>query len=127
VRKSRKREGVAGGDAGPAPSADDVGWMACGSAARPTDDLELRRMRAASYLRGKDVLDIGTGDGRLAWLIAPSARSVVGIDPDAAVIREARRGARARGVRSVRFMVRPAQDLRVGREAFDTAVFSWSL
>jgi ubiquinone/menaquinone biosynthesis C-methylase UbiE len=105
----------------------EVGWIGCASAVRPTDDLELRRLRADGYFRGKDVLDIGTGDGRLAWLIAPMARSVVGLDPDADAIRAARREARRRRLRNVRFEVTAAQDLGVGSERFDTALFSWSL
>lgn len=104
-----------------------VGRVGCASAVRPTDDLELRRLRADRFFNGKDVLDIGTGDGRLTWLIAPLARSVVALDPDAAAIREARRAARAHGIRNARFHVAPAQDLGVGRERFDTALFSWSL
>ncbi|HEY8730978.1 MAG TPA: methyltransferase domain-containing protein [Candidatus Limnocylindria bacterium] len=106
---------------------DSVGRVGCPSAVRPADDIELRRLRADRYFRGKDVLDIGTGDGRLAWLIAPVARSVVGLDPDPNGIREATREARRRGVRNARFKVSTAQDLGVGRERFDTALFSWSL
>jgi ubiquinone/menaquinone biosynthesis C-methylase UbiE len=105
----------------------DVGRMGCASAVRPADDIELRRLRADRYLRGKDVLDIGTGDGRLAMLIAPIARSVVGLDPDPEGIREAVRDARRLRVSNVRFQASTAQDLGVGREQFDTALFSWSL
>lgn len=104
-----------------------VGRIGCASVTRPGDDIELRRLRAERYFRGTDVLDIGTGNGRLTWLIARSARSVVGVDPDADAIRDARREARARGVRNVRFIHRPAQDLGIPGETFDTAIFSWSL
>jgi ubiquinone/menaquinone biosynthesis C-methylase UbiE len=105
----------------------DVGRVGCPSAVRPADDVELRGLRAERFFRGKEVLDIGTGNGRLAWLIAPMARSVVGVDPDPNGIREASREARRRGVRTARFKVSIAQDLGVGDERFDTAVFSWSL
>jgi ubiquinone/menaquinone biosynthesis C-methylase UbiE len=105
----------------------DVGRVGCPSAVRPADDVELRGLRADRFFRGKDVLDIGTGDGRLAWLIAPIARSVVGLDPDTVGIREARREARRRGLDNARFRVSAGQDLGVGRERFDTALFSWSL
>jgi ubiquinone/menaquinone biosynthesis C-methylase UbiE len=101
----------------------DVGRIGCPSAVRPADDIELRRLRADRYFRGKDVLDIGTGDGRVASLIARTARSVVGLDPDPAGIRAARR----RGIANARFRVSTAQDLGVGKERFDTAFFSWSL
>jgi len=105
----------------------DIGRVGCPSAIRPSDDIELRRLRAEAYLRDKDVLDIGTGTGRLALLIAPIARSVVGQDPDPDGIGEAKREARRRGLRNARFRVSAAQDLGLGRELFDTALFSWSL
>ena len=105
----------------------DVGLIGCPSAVRPGDDLELRRLHAAPYFRDKDVLDVGTGDGRLVWLIAPMARSVVGLDPDPVGIGAATRRARRQGVRNARFKVSTGQDLDVGAERFDTAIFSWSL
>jgi 2-polyprenyl-3-methyl-5-hydroxy-6-metoxy-1,4-benzoquinol methylase len=105
----------------------DVGRVGCPSGVRPADDIELRGLRADRYLRGKDVLDIGTGNGRLAWVIAPMARSVTGLDPDPEGIREATREAKRRRVANARFKVSVAQDLGVGREMFDTALFSWSL
>jgi ubiquinone/menaquinone biosynthesis C-methylase UbiE len=105
----------------------DVGLVGCPSGVRPADDIELRGLRAERLFRGKDVLDIGTGDGRLVWLIAPLARSVVGLDPDPDGIRQATRNAKRRGVPNARFKVSIGQELRVGRERFDTALFSWSL
>ena len=109
------------------PNSGDIGRVGCPSVVRPVDDIELRRLRADRFFRDKDVLDIGTGTGRLALLIAPLARSVLGLDPDPQGIRDARSEARRRGAQNVRFAVRAAQDLGVGRERFDTALFSWSL
>lgn len=108
-------------------SESSVGRIRCASATRPRDDIELRRLRADRYFRGKDVLDIGAGTGRLSRLIAPLARSVVGLDPDVDAIGEARKDARADGARNVRFAVAPAQELGVAPGSFDTAIFSWSL
>jgi ubiquinone/menaquinone biosynthesis C-methylase UbiE len=108
-------------------ASDDVGLVGCPSAVRPADDVELRGLRAERYFRGKDVLDIGTGDGRLVWLIAPLARSVVGLDPDPEGIRQATRNAKRRGVRNARFKVSIGQELGVRDGQFDTAMFSWSL
>ena len=104
-----------------------IGWMGCASAVRPADDVELRGLRADRYFRGKDVLDIGTGNGRMAWLVAPLARSVMGVDPDIEAVHEARRERHRRGLRNVRFHAGSAQELGLGRRRFDTALFSWSL
>jgi ubiquinone/menaquinone biosynthesis C-methylase UbiE len=108
-------------------SGANVGRVGCASAMRPADDRELRGLRAERFFRGRDVLDIGTGNGRLSWLIAPIARSVTGLDPDDEAIADARREARRRGLGNVTFDVSSAQDLPVGSERFDTALFSWSL
>ena len=72
----------------------NVGKTGCARSLRPGAD-ELRRF-AEPYLRDRDVLELGAGDGRLTWLIASLARSVVAIDPDGAVIAKARREARTR-------------------------------
>src|SRR5947207_7793832 len=51
------------------------------------------------------VVDVGTGAGRLALALAPRARAVVGVDREARLIDEARKGAAAAGLRNVRFVV----------------------
>lgn len=40
--------------------------------------------------RGMDVIDLGCGDGRTSRHLARTARSVLGIDPDAEAIAQAR-------------------------------------
>jgi SAM-dependent methyltransferase len=59
-------------------------------------------------LGGKDVLDVGTGWGRLALALAPRCRRVVGIDRDASLIEEARRRAGALSLANVQFVVADA-------------------
>jgi len=104
-----------------------VGRTGCASIYRPADDRELRALSAGRRIDGASVLEIGCGDGRLTFLLAGSAREVLAIDPDADAIALARRRAKAEGLANVRFAVAPAQQPRVRRERFDTAVFSWSL
>lgn len=84
-------------------------------------------MRAGRRLHGATVLEIGCGDGRLTFLLARTAARVVAIDPDADAIRLARRRARDEELANVRFRIAPAQRPGVGRDRFDTAIFSWSL
>lgn len=104
-----------------------VGRTGCASIFRPTDDIEIRALRAGRQLDGANILEIGCGDGRLTFVLARTAASVLGIDPDADAIALARRRAVADGSSNVRFRVAPAQLPRVGRARFDTAIFSWSL
>jgi len=88
---------------------------------------EIRAFGGPARFRGKDVLDIGTGNGRLAFDAARYARRVVGIDPSGDAVRVAREKAERLGLTNVTFRVGSAQELDVGRERFDLAIFSWSL
>jgi len=56
-------------------------------------------------LDDRTVLDVGTGQGRIALALAPLCRSVVGIDRDAPSIEEARRRASALGLGNAAFEV----------------------
>lgn len=57
----------------------------------------------AEPLERADVLDVGTGVGRIALALAPRCRRVLGIDRDADALAEARRHAAAGGVANVAF------------------------
>jgi 2-polyprenyl-3-methyl-5-hydroxy-6-metoxy-1,4-benzoquinol methylase len=72
------------------------------------------------------VLEVGCGNGRLTWLYAPRARSVLGIDPDEEQIALARADMPPELADRVQFEVGEAEDL--SRTAvFDVAFLSWSL
>lgn len=60
-------------------------------------------------IRELSLLDIGCGSGRLTLLLAPEVGRIVGIDRDAASIREARRLARRRSLANARFVVADAE------------------
>ncbi len=55
---------------------------------------------------GSQVLDVGTGTGGMAWLLARWGARVVGVDPSAAMLAVARRNRARRGIpeRQVRFL-----------------------
>jgi SAM-dependent methyltransferase len=57
----------------------------------------------AEPLERADVLDVGTGVGRVALALAPRCRRVLGIDRDAGALAEARRPAAAAGLANVEF------------------------
>jgi SAM-dependent methyltransferase len=56
-------------------------------------------------LEGKGILDLGCGNGRLTFALAPQAGLVVGLDRDEDAIRGASARAKAEGVANVRFVV----------------------
>ncbi|HKW78058.1 MAG TPA: class I SAM-dependent methyltransferase, partial [Candidatus Limnocylindria bacterium] len=77
-------------------------------------------------VRGKRVLDLGCGDGRLALGVAPYAASVDGLDPDADLIDAARERARELGL-AARFQVGAGQRLPYPSGGFDVVILSWTL
>ena len=90
----------------------------------PHDEIALieRRVR----LRGKDVLEIGCGNGRLTLAYADRARRVLALEPNVALVARARSRARRAGLEHVRFVGRPAQTgIRGG--PYDVVLYSWSL
>jgi len=106
------------------PSSDRSG---CGSTRRPDADRELRITGVDRLARGARVLEVGTGEGRLAFVYGASAKSVLAIDVDADAIGRARERAARQGWSHVRFSAIAAQELDVGRERFDLALLAWSL
>jgi 2-polyprenyl-3-methyl-5-hydroxy-6-metoxy-1,4-benzoquinol methylase len=74
----------------------------------------------------KRVLEIGCGDGRLTWLYAAQAQSVLGIDPEEEEIAAARSATPPELAERVRFEVGTAEDLSK-TAAFEVAFLSWSL
>ncbi len=100
---------------------------ASSSKLRPPALDELRAYGGARLFRGKRVMDIGSGDGRLTFGPARWASEVLGLDQDPNAVRAARRKARELGVRNVRFGVAPAQQLPVRDRSFDVVILSWTL
>ncbi len=97
------------------------------SVLRPEARSEITRWGGGSLVRGKRVLDVGTGDGRVAFGCAPLAREVVGVDPDRLAIKIARETAHERGLRKVTFRVGAAQRLAFPDQRFDLVILSWTL
>jgi ubiquinone/menaquinone biosynthesis C-methylase UbiE len=88
---------------------------------------ELAAWGGPRLVRGKRVLDLGCGDGRLALGVAGMARTVDGLDPDPDAIAAARKRARDEGVANVTFAVGAAQSLPYADGAFDVVISSWTL
>lgn len=77
--------------------------------------------------RGKRVLEVGCGDGRLTWLYAPEANYLIGADIELSKLRAAQ-SARAEGLSAtVHFTAAQAEALPFVDESFDLVLFSWSL
>ena len=92
---------------------------------------EVRMLRAAAEWRGRRVLEIGCGDGRLTRRLARLGAVIEAIDPDPASIRAARRQwprqMPRRLAKAARFHVGEAEHLNYPDESFHRVVFAWSL
>ena len=77
--------------------------------------------------RGKDVLELGAGDGRLTWRYADRARSVLAIEPKELLVEQARAALPPALRGRVTFRVGDATTDPLPVGAFDAVVFSRSL
>jgi ubiquinone/menaquinone biosynthesis C-methylase UbiE len=77
--------------------------------------------------RGKRVLEIGAGHGRLTWRFADAVRWVAGIDVDEEALHFAPRESPPELRPVAGWALAEAEHLPFSRETFDLAVLAWSL
>src|SRR5215212_7164831 len=92
-----------------------------------SEEAEIRVLHALIDFTGRDVLEIGCGDGRLTRRYAEGAASVLGLDPKAAQIRAARAATPAHLRSRVTFRAADITRAKLPRAAFDVVVLSWSI
>jgi ubiquinone/menaquinone biosynthesis C-methylase UbiE len=83
-------------------------------------------LRAADF-RGRRVLEVGSGEGRLTWGFAPLAAFVLAFDPDEEVVATARADCAEDLREKVSFAVASAEEIDVPPNSVDLVFFSWSL
>ena len=88
---------------------------------------ELEALASVVDLDGLRVLDVGCGDGRLVWRIAPAAESVLGIDVDGELIETAIRETPINLRGKVEFRESSVVELDEPPARFDLVFFTWSL
>jgi 2-polyprenyl-3-methyl-5-hydroxy-6-metoxy-1,4-benzoquinol methylase len=87
----------------------------------------LAALRRLADFRGRRVLELGCGDGRLTVPIARDARHVLALDTDADAVERARRSLPAELADRVAYRVASGKAIQVERHSFDLTIFSWSL
>ena len=91
------------------------------------EGVETRLLHDLVVFRGKAVLEIGCGDGRITWRYADAAASVLAFDPDEPLIAAAREETPERLKAKVAFRVAGMMDIDLADAAFDVGLFSWSM
>ncbi|MEJ7568000.1 MAG: class I SAM-dependent methyltransferase [Gaiellaceae bacterium] len=87
----------------------------------------LAALRRLGDLRGRRVLELGCGDGRLTPGIARDAASVLAFDPDDEAVERARQSLPAELAQRVSYQVASGKKIELEPVSFDLVVFSWSL
>jgi len=88
---------------------------------------ELRALERVVDWRGKRVVEIGCGNGRLTLRLAGLGARVQAIDPKAERVREAHENLPRRFAKQISYHAGQAESLALGTASFDLAVFAWSL
>ena len=88
---------------------------------------ETRVMHDLVEFSGKDVLEVGCGDGRVTWRYADQAASVLALDPDELDSELAREDTPDHLRSKVSFRVADITELELPEAGFDVVVLSWSL
>ncbi|MDA1035878.1 MAG: class I SAM-dependent methyltransferase [Chloroflexi bacterium] len=96
-------------------------------AIRDPGQIETQVIRNLIDFAGKDVLEVGCGEGRMTWRFADIARSVLAIDPDEDSIAIAREQTPRMLRNRVAFMAAGITDVALSENAFDIAILSWSI
>lgn len=91
------------------------------------EGVHLAALRRLVDFRGRRVLELGCGDGRLTLGIARDAGSVLAFDPDAEAVARARSALPAGLAGRVAYQVASGKEIEIARHSFDLVVFSWSL
>ena len=93
------------------------------------EGIEVRAIHELVEFRGKSVLEVGCGDGRMTWRYADQAASVLALDTDAAKIEEAIDSTPHRLRSRVDFLVADITDeeLELPQDSFDVAILAHSL
>ena len=76
---------------------------------------------------GKNVLEVGCGEGRMTWRFADSAASVLAFDPNESAIATAREETPDVLKDKLSFRVADTTNIKLTQGAYDVAVFSWSI
>jgi len=88
---------------------------------------ETRVLHSLVRLAGRDVLEIGSGNGRLTWRYAERAASVVGLEPEESHVLRARAALPTALRDRIDFRVADATSIELSDAAFDVVVLAWSI
>jgi 2-polyprenyl-3-methyl-5-hydroxy-6-metoxy-1,4-benzoquinol methylase len=91
------------------------------------EQAHLAALHRVADFRGRRIIELGCGDGRLTVPVAREAAFMLSFDPDADAVERARRSLPADLADRVSYQVASGAAIEIERGSFDMALFSWSL
>jgi len=89
---------------------------------------EIRALKQITNWRGKHILEVGCGDGRLTLRLAGFAPAkIIAFDPNKNLIRNARKNLPEKYKEKIEYRVGNAEHVKQKPNQFDVVVFSWVL
>jgi ubiquinone/menaquinone biosynthesis C-methylase UbiE len=89
---------------------------------------EIQALKKITNWRGKRVLEVGCGDGRLTLRLATfSPAKIIAFDPDPKSVRTARKNLPEKYKGRIEYQVGNAEHAKFKANLFDIVVFSWVL
>lgn len=89
---------------------------------------EIRALEQVTNWRGKEVLEVGCGSGRLTLRLARlGTKTIHAFDPDARSIATAKKNLPKRFASCIDYRVGHAEHLNHPAERFDVVIFAWAL
>jgi ubiquinone/menaquinone biosynthesis C-methylase UbiE len=89
---------------------------------------EIQALKKITNWRGRHILEVGCGDGRLTLRLAKfNPAKIVAFDPDPRSIRAARKNLPLKYRGQIEYRLGKAGHLRRKSDQFDIVVFSWVL
>ncbi len=94
---------------------------------RDPEGFEQKTLQAFADFKGRRVLEVGCGEGRLTFKYAAASSLTVGFDPDHDALRIARADSPHDLQKHVHFAEASASHIPFSKETFDIAILAWSL
>jgi len=89
---------------------------------------EIQALKKISNWRGKRVLEVGCGDGRLTLRLAGfNPEKIIAFDPDPKSIRTARKNLPEKYKERIEYRIGNAEHVKQKANLFDIVIFSWVL
>ena len=93
----------------------------------PTGD-ETYALKGITNWRGKRILEVGCGDGRLTLRLAGfNPEKIIALDPDPKLIRTARKNLPKKYKERIEYRAGNAEHVKHKANQFDVIIFSWVL